>query len=434
MSGTLFKSVQLWMASNDTNSMIYLLCWNRGTENRNHSKPVWDSYWDKLDPKPDIVFLQEEKYAKRGSNNLFDKDQGEYMEYTNCPEAVVVVKSTFVRADLNLSQFVYNSLVSNTSDVHSMKSDKEFDEFTNPISTTLKNILQFFPKHTEDYIESGCTEFKTKLNNNQVDHASSSNTTTLDIIKEFKDRICMVPLNVQGFIIVAVSFHARSKISDKGRKITNVFRFLDELGNSTHCCAIVMGGDFNIDLHDGIDLCGFIVPPYDPTVHRAMHGKGYMCIDFFAYKNFSPDVGVEIKDVCSKMIIKCPCLVLSDLSGEFHVSLEQYNNDDKYKELRRASNHDPLQATLTLLKSPHTPPRTPQASPGTPHLWSSTKFNSSKKRPNPPRPTEDIDLEADDEEEDEDEEKDNDVERLQQGLLAINLSSTSNKKPSTRGT
>jgi len=433
------------MASKDTNPMIYLLCWNRGKENRKYSKPVWDSYWDNIDHKPDIVFLQEEKYVQRGSYNLFDKHQREYKKYTNCPEVVVVVKSTFEIANLNFSQFVYNSFVNNTSDVNS-------------ISAALKNILQFFPDH-KDCIDSECTNFK-KIN--QVDRASSSNTVTLDIIEDFKDRICIVPLNVWEFIIIAVSFHAKSKTSDKRSKITNVFRFLDELGNSTHCCAIVMGGDFNIDLHEGIDLCGFIVPSYDPTVHRAMHGKEYMCIDFFAYKNFLPNVGVEVENVRSEMIVKCPGLVKSDL---FHVSLEQYNNDDKYKKLRLASNHDPLQATLTfhtsphtLPRAPHTPPRTLQASPGTPCLWSSTKFNSSKKRPSPPRPTKspskksaekresiakrlfeensndlaDTDLEADNEEEDE--EKNNDVERLQLGFVDINLSSTSNKKPSAQGT
>jgi len=396
------------MASSGTNPMIYLLCWNRGKKHKEYSKPVWDSYWGTIDPKPDIVFLQEENHAERGSNNLFDEDQREYTKYRNCPEAVVVVKSTIKVANLNFSQFVLDSFVNNANSM------KELDEST--IKTTLDNVFKFFPDHM-DCIKS---DFKTS---DKVNHASSVDAITLDIInKELKDRICMVPLKVCGTNIIAVSFHAESTIkdSDKVSKITRLFKFLDKLGHSTQCCAIVVGGDFNFDLHDstkGIDLCGFIVPPYSPTIHRAMHGKGYMCIDFFVYKNFLPNVGVEVKNVCSEMIIKCPGLVKSNQPGEFHISLEQYNNNDSYKRLRITSNHDPLQATLTLVDN---------TSPSITHLWSSTKFNSSKKRPS---------LADDEEDENKDKNSDEDggVKCLQQGVQDVSLGSISNKKPSTQG-
>ncbi|XP_065909330.1 uncharacterized protein [Dysidea avara] len=448
------------MASSGTNRMIHLLCWNRGKEHRPVSKSAWDTYWDSINPKPDIVFLQEEMHAITGSNNLFIKGQRDYEEYLNSPEAAVMVKSTIAVADLNFSQLVYDVFVNNAPDPSSDK--KLDDEFTNPITTMLGNMFQFFRNHGE-CIDSGSADFKKKQ---EANRSPNSSAITIDIIKDLKDRICIVPLNVQELSIIAVSFHAKSKTGDKGSKITNLFKFLDELGHSTGCCAVVVGGDFNIDLltdGKGIDLCGFIVPPYDPTIHRAIHGRVYMCIDFFAYKNFLPNTGVEVEQVCSKMIIKCPDLV-SGSSGEYHISLEKYNNDN-YKMLRIASNHDPLQARLTLYNSPpHTPlnspPRTPHTSSSTPHLFGKTLSSYKKRQRKSAREMkprclleqssdnfhledddrEDDDYEEDDDEEDDDEEdddeeedqeKDDDVACLQQGVKGINLSSASIRKPST---
>ena len=439
------------MASSGTNRMIHLLCWNRGKEHRSVSKSVWDSYWRSINPKPDIVFLQEEMYAITGYNNLFCKGQRDYTQYLNSPEAAVMVKSTIAVADLNFSQLVYDVFVNNAPDPSSMKSDMELDDIT----TMLGNM---FCSHRK-CIKSVSADFKEKWKANQVNRSPNSSAITIDIIKDLNDRICIVPLNVQEFSIIAVSFHAKSKTGNKGSKITNLFKFLDELGHSTGCCAVVVGGDFNIDLltdGKGIDLCGFIVPPYDPTIHRAIHGGVYMCIDFFAYKNFLPNTGVEVEQVCSKMIIKCPDLV-SGSSGEYHISLEKYNNDN-YTMLLIASNHDPLQARLTLYNSP---PRTPHTSSSTPHLLFGKTLSSYKKRQRKsaremkPRclleqssdnfhleddDREDDDYEEDDDEEDDDEEdddeeedqeKDDDVACLQQGVKGINLSSASIRKPST---
>ena len=179
-----------------------------------------------------------------------------------------------------------------------------------------------------------------------------------DISMRVCDRLCTVPLLLQdgkGIKIIAVSSHLEnSSAPEKVRSVKTLFSFLDELGESTSCDAIIVGGDFNIDILDeteiaGDDRQGFKIPKYDPTIHRAMHGSDYMCIDYFTYKNYGTDLMVSINNVKAKMIVGVSNLIDANDAGQYTINICQYETD--FQMVRAASNHDPMEATLNL--GPH---------------------------------------------------------------------------------
>lgn len=166
---------------------------------------------------------------------------------------------------------------------------KKKDEMINEAFTNLyKNWKDF--KHQEGDEQLHTVEkFRAYLSQN-LPYAD-------DISMKVCDRLCAVPLILQDGMsikIIAVSSHLErnSPAPEKVKSVESLFTFLDALGKSTGCDAIIVGGDFNIDILDKAEITkearqGFKIPKYDPTIHRAMHGSDYMCIDYFTYKNYS---------------------------------------------------------------------------------------------------------------------------------------------------
>ena len=174
------------------------------------------------------------------------------------------------------------------------------------------------------------------------------------------DRICAVPLLSQPLEdgkrikMIAVSSHLdNSSTPEKVNSVKSLFNFLNALGESTDCDAIIEGEDFNIDILDETEIAGevrqgFEIPKYDPTIHHAIHSRGYMCIDYFTYKNFSEGIApmITIDDVEAKMVVVVPDLINATDAGQYTINISQYEKD--FQTVRSASNHDPIEATLNL--------------------------------------------------------------------------------------
>ena len=146
--------------------------------------------------------------------------------------------------------------------------------------------------------------------------------------------------------IIVVSYHGpykRTGLSedDIQNNATQLFTALDYLGQATGC-PVLVAGDFNCDLLKmKVNTNGFIVPSYNPTIHRVQKD----CIDFFAYKNYAGCTEIEIKDVYADLVIKDD-YILKGTDGQYHV-------DHKYagswlKSIDEVSDHDPLRATLIV--------------------------------------------------------------------------------------
>ena len=57
-----------------------------------------------------------------------------------------------------------------------------------------------------------------------------------------------MPLEISGHLILAASVHARHIDVDKISHLQNIFIVVDAIGKSTGCTAVVIGGDFNLDI------------------------------------------------------------------------------------------------------------------------------------------------------------------------------------------
>ena len=178
--------------------------------------------------------------------------------------------------------------------------------------------------------------------------------------------------------VIVASIHAQST-SELEVRIENVEKLLyhlDTLGRKLDYSAVVVGADFNVDAAATLNQeqrYGFTIPSYSPTVHRAFHANEFMCIDFFAYKNYGSD-NIRVQNVRSHMIIKSPQIIkANDTEEEYHVDLEVYGDPKGYQEIRKAEmNHDPLHGEL-VFGAPVTPP--------TDESRETKIFSSAKKEP-----------------------------------------------------
>ena len=160
--------------------------------------------------------------------------------------------------------------------------------------------------------------------------------------------------------VIVASIHAQYTSSLEVR-IKNVEKFLhhlDTVGRRLGYSAVVVGADFNVDAAATLtqeQRHGFTIPSYSPSVHRAFHAKEFMCVDFFAYKNYGSD-NVRVQNVHSHMIIKSPLIKANELEEEYHVDLKVYGDQKGYQAIRKAEmNHDPLHGEL-VFGTPVTPP------------------------------------------------------------------------------
>ncbi|XP_065894236.1 uncharacterized protein [Dysidea avara] len=330
---------------------IKLLCWNRGTKKLEISQAAWDKYWGRIDSKPTIIFLQEEVCTNYGL--LYNK-RG-FVSCFSGREAGVVVNhgQAITRGEFNFSRFVSYSYVNRNQ-------TKTKDD----IRIIMQDLFYFFPMRDKTITDGLSVE---RYNNEFIVNKTSINT---DVINDLSNRMSVVPLNIsvghQQCHIIAVSVHARSKKINKKINAANLFKLLDKVGQlTTGCNAVVVGGDFNVDIIEILtvdELCGFTVPSYDPTIHRAIHDS---------------DLHIQMEDVHSDMIIECPDLVTKRTTdtGQFHLNLSHFN--DSFQRLRLVSNHDPLRATLQLNIGP--PPTPPSISP-------LQNYGGSSKEQKSPRP------------------------------------------------
>ena len=381
-----------------------ILCWNRSREGTvEETKRTWNDYLTTIiKSDPDIVFLQEEASK---SNSLF-KNRDAYKEFfsresTNVYNVVVIKKAVFdtsLEFDIFtfIMNFVCNEHVFGVLKKPEVKSGEKVQEIINcmgpgdnafELTRILNNVFYHF-KNKDAMMKEAFTNLYKKWNNfkHQEDdeqlhtfekfraYLSQDFPYADDISMKVCDRLCAVPLLLQdgtSIKIIAVSSHLEnSSTPEKVKSVKSLFSFLDALGESTGCDAIIVGGDFNIDILDETEITGearqgFKIPKYDPTIHRAMHGSDYMCIDYFTYKNYcnAPDLMITINNVKAKMIVGVPDLVNATDAGQYTINIRQYETD--FQKVRYASNHDPIEATLNLgphIASPtdssdETPPR-----------------------------------------------------------------------------
>ena len=189
-----------------------------------------------------------------------------------------------------------------------------------------------------------------------------------DILKEFeaklvhgghdhdklKNRACLVMLQYTGSgssawnpRIIVVSIHNPYKVPNDVAQSnpTQLFSALDYLGQ-TIGCPVLVAGDFNCELLKmKVNTRGFIVPSYNPTIHRVHKNR----IDFFAYKNYVGCTEIELDNVHADLVLKDDCLVKGNggqyyldhkYAGEWSSILQDIDS--------KVSDHDPLRATLTV--------------------------------------------------------------------------------------
>ena len=243
----------------------------------------------------------------------------------------------------SITNFLYDVLSTNTTvTLSETKSQGDgrfmtYDEMESVVST----LFEHFTGHQVS-IKEFCTKENKKIKLN------SKYNVTIEQIVEVHDRVCIVPLVISGELILAVSLHGRHVGVNKELHVKNILTVLDGIGQSTNCTAIVIGGDFNLDvktkIKDFLDHNKFKVPSYYPTIHRVIHTS--TCIDYFAYKNYRDDCTVEVTEVMQKMLIRCPDLVIEE-HGQYNINLD----DEDLRKVKAISDHDPLFAKLTLYKS-----------------------------------------------------------------------------------
>ena len=139
------------------------------------------------------------------------------------------------------------------------------------------------------------------------------------------------------------------------------FMALDYLGKMTGY-PVVVGGDFNCELLNpqGIDTCGFTIPQYNPTIHRALTGthSSYPCIDFFAYKNYSGCTKIVLSKVHAELASSPVDSLIKGTDGQYYLDYNEckYITDKKadscIKKIHDISDHDPLRATLHVESKP----------------------------------------------------------------------------------
>ena len=163
--------------------------------------------------------------------------------------------------------------------------------------------------------------------------------------------------------IIIVCFHNPYRDLGEGDTRTKLasqfFKAVRYLGVLTGY-PVLVGGDFNCELlKHNVDTRGFIVPPYNPTIHRALiDSRGNSCIDFFAYKNYSGCTKIEVSDVHAELVIPPTdgCLV-KGTGGQYNLDYKEckYITDKENAESSLTlmcnyylSNHNPLRSTLTV--------------------------------------------------------------------------------------
>ena len=187
-----------------------------------------------------------------------------------------------------------------------------------------------------------------------------------DILKEFEaklthgghdkleKRACLVMLQYIGSgssawnpRIIVVSIYNPYKVTNDlvQSNPTQLFSALDYLGQITGC-PVLVAGDFNCELLKmKVNTRGFIVPSYNPTIHRVHKSR----IDFFAYKNYVGCTEIELDNVHADLVLKDDCLVKGNggqyyldhkYAGEWSSILQDIDS--------KVSDHDPLRATLTV--------------------------------------------------------------------------------------
>ena len=370
-----------------------ILCWNRGKQNNIPialSKAAWNNYLTKIiKSDPDIVFLQEE-VSKSNSlfNNKEDYEQFFTRESTNLYNVVVTKKSVFdASLEYNISTFIMNFVcnecvfavlkkleIKNGEEIQKCITKLGPGDSAFELIQILKNVFYHFKdkdvminkaftnlcekwsnfKHQKDEELHTFENFRTFLSQNQQNLPYAD-----EISMKVCDRLCAVPLSCQPLEggkkikMIAVSGHLHnSSTLEKVNSVKSLFNFLNALGESTNCDAIIVGGDFNIDILDETEIAGearqgFEIPKYDPTIHRAIHSRDYMCIDYFTYKNFNEDPNIPmitINDVKAKTVVVVPDLINVTGTGQYTINISQYESD--FQTVRSASNHDPIEATL----------------------------------------------------------------------------------------
>ena len=180
-------------------------------------------------------------------------------------------------------------------------------------------------------------------------------------------RICLIELEyINGPRIIVASYHLPSKTSNKVNLVRSIFENLDQLRISKRC-PVVIAGDFNCKLLEKrVDTSGFIVPHYNPTIHRLVCSGGRgddVRIDFFAYKNCNDISGscekIKVSDVRAEMILlenqtTANFNPVTGENGQYYLEHTEYyehkavSKQSTLDTLHKSFDHDPLIATLTF--------------------------------------------------------------------------------------
>lgn len=183
-----------------------------------------------------------------------------------------------------------------------------------------------------------------------------------NVLAEQFTNLCLIELQyATGPRIIVASYHLPYKklpsgITTRESLAKSVFKELDQL-RILKRCPVVIGGDFNFNLlKKEVDTSGFIVPYYNPTIHRLFcsGGKGDdVRIDFFAYKNCNDISGVcekiKVSSVWAEMILlenqtTANFNPITGENGQYYLG----EQSTLLKTLHELFDHDPLKATLTF--------------------------------------------------------------------------------------
>lgn len=273
------------------------------------------------------------------------------------------------------------------------------------MSLVAKSLFKHFTA-SDDAIDDVLTKYNDYSNNNPngtfKDYLEEKYGLEIEVDAHFKvtmkqigdvyGRLCIVPLKISASdhrdqLILAVSVHGRKKeVGDIKSHVEKIFMVLDAIGISTRCTAIVIGGDFNVDvekeLKDFLNEKSFLVPSYYPTLHRLMHGRS--CIDYIAYKNYRDDYMIQIEEVVQMMLIPMEDRISSDIviveGGQCNIKQDKASNH--FKNLDAISDHDPLLAKLILYHSPVNPSEvTPSSQDDSSQHTPSSQDDSSQDTP-----------------------------------------------------
>ena len=291
----------------------------------------------------------------------------------NDDESMSKIKCYFTKLDPKPNLFILQNSPADT--LHYFTNEEPVDVLQKPSQTSICKALGVEESH-DACCRSTIVYDKIKFKLvNEIRIASESFMITACILT-----CCTIDKN-----IIVASFHS---CTQKNTKIENdimhfriaeeCFKVLEKLNMILQYPVLVAGG-FYIELDKEhkvsgsanklkIDRKGFIVPSYNPLLHRVLHKvinhREDACIDTFAYKS-SNTYAIQLNDVNPEAIDPCPSLV----TGAYNIDYDKGICNlpkmvTEHDSIRAKMIIKPLpteQASTSMQQTPSKPPPTTQS-------------------------------------------------------------------------